>query len=374
MSDQDAFERILSSLHDAMLDDIHWSATSALIDEACGMQGNSLFVGDDVRVLYAGAYYRGEHREDYEREYLTVYHPIDECVPRIRQLPDSRLVHITELYTEQELKTSPTYNDALPRGNAQDGLRVRLDGPDGSHITWALLNPVAPGGWADSQRTLIKGLLPHLRQFVRVRQALVGAEALGTSFTDLLDNTRIGVIYLNQQGRVVAANDRARSLLRHGDGLTDWSGELRARVPTDHAQLGRLVAAALPPASAAATSGSMLLHRESGLLPFVVHVKPVGGRQPDFGAQHVAALMLIVEPGHQGRIEPALVAKTLGLTLVESQIAVWVAEGQTVQDIAALTGLQKGSVYWHLRQAYHRLGVTRQVDLVRIVLSLVEFT
>ena len=40
MSDQDAFERILASLYDAMLDDAEWPATSALIDEACGTVGN----------------------------------------------------------------------------------------------------------------------------------------------------------------------------------------------------------------------------------------------------------------------------------------------------------------------------------------------
>ena len=42
MSDQDTFERILASLYDAMLNDAHWPATSALIDEACGLQGNAL--------------------------------------------------------------------------------------------------------------------------------------------------------------------------------------------------------------------------------------------------------------------------------------------------------------------------------------------
>ena len=31
MGDQDVFERILESLHDAMLDDSHWPDTSALI-------------------------------------------------------------------------------------------------------------------------------------------------------------------------------------------------------------------------------------------------------------------------------------------------------------------------------------------------------
>ena len=80
MSAQDAFERILASLYEAMLDDTHWPATSALIDEACGIQGNGIMVGtgpkDAVRALFVGLYYRGERREDWEREYLEVYHPI----------------------------------------------------------------------------------------------------------------------------------------------------------------------------------------------------------------------------------------------------------------------------------------------------------
>ncbi|MCE2484928.1 MAG: hypothetical protein J4F42_05410 [Desulfurellaceae bacterium] len=48
---------------------------------------------------------------------------------------------------------------------------------------------------------MIKGVLPHLRQFVRVRQALAGAEALGASLTALLDNTQIGIIHLDQRGQ-----------------------------------------------------------------------------------------------------------------------------------------------------------------------------
>ena len=119
MSDQDAFERILASLYDAMLDDSHWPTTSALIDEACGLTGNALLVGegpkDDIRVLSVGFFSRGQRQEELEREYLEVYHPIDERVPRIRQLPDSRLVHVTNLYTAEELKTlSDLQRDIAP--------------------------------------------------------------------------------------------------------------------------------------------------------------------------------------------------------------------------------------------------------------------
>ena len=42
MSGHDAFERILTSLHEAMLDDVHWPTTTALIDEACGLTSNAV--------------------------------------------------------------------------------------------------------------------------------------------------------------------------------------------------------------------------------------------------------------------------------------------------------------------------------------------
>ena len=148
MSDQDAFERIMASLYDAMLNDQRWPTVSALIDEACGLTGNSLMVAegpkDDVRVLCVGTYRRGQRREDLDRDYLENYHPTDERVPRFRQLPDSRLVHVQDLFTAEQLKTSPTYNEMLLRNSGQDSLNARLDGPDGSHIAWSLNDP---GAW-----------------------------------------------------------------------------------------------------------------------------------------------------------------------------------------------------------------------------------
>ena len=377
MSDQDAFGRILASLYDAMLDDTRWPATSALIDEACGIQGNALVVSqgqkDDMRPLFVGLYYRGQRREDWERMWLEVYLPIDECVPRFRQLPDSRVVHASALYTAEELKTSLAYNEGLPWGSAQDGVRVRLDGPDGSNITWATADPVSPNGWKSSQLAMITGLLPHIRQFVRVQQTLVKAGALGASMGDLLDNSRLGVIHLDRRGQIVAANDRARSILRHGDGVVDRDGFLCARSPADHVRLERLLADALSTSGAPAVSGSMLLHRVTVSLPFVLHVTPVLVPQSDFGARRVAALVLIVEPGNASRIDPTLVAAILGLTPVESHIAVWLAEGKTVHDIATATGRTEGSVYWNMKQIYRKHGIFRQVDLVRLVLSLSTF-
>ncbi len=378
MSKQDAFDRILASLHEAALDAAQWPATSALIDEACGSQGNTMIVAggpkDDSRVAFVGLYYRGERDVALEREYLSVYYPIDESVPRFGQLPDSHLVHSSALYTAEELRTSRAYNEALPRSSYQDGVRARLDGPAGSGIAWSWADPVTRGGWGSDQLALMKGLLPHIRQFVRVRQALGGAEALNASLATLLDNTGIGVLHLDQWGRLLAANDRARTLLRRGDGLVDWGGLLQARLPADTDQLGQLMAQALPAAGGPALSGSMLIRRPSGLPQLAVHVIPVGDRHWAYGARQVAVLVLIVEPGGRARIDPTVVAAVLGLTPAESRVAAALAEGASVRDIAQATGRQANSVRFLLKQIYRKQGLSGQAALVRLVLSLTEFT
>ena len=215
------------------------------------------------------------------------------------------MVHISDLYTAEELQTSPTYNELLRRARNQDGLRVRLAEPDGSHISWLLADPVAPGGWESPQLTRIQGLLPHLRQFIRVRTALAGAEALNASLTALLDNSRVGILHLDRRGRIVAANNRARAILRRGDSVVDKGGILQARVPEDNAQFGKLLARALPAFGEQAISGSILIRRGSGLSRLALHVSPVGVRHLGYAGQQVAALVLLVEPGSRaGLIRP----------------------------------------------------------------------
>ena len=89
---------------------------------------------DDVQDLFVGLYYRrAAPGPTSSASTSEVYYPIDERLPRVRQLPDSRIwCTITDLYTAEELKTSlDLQRGLLPRAHHQDGLHVRLDGPDG---------------------------------------------------------------------------------------------------------------------------------------------------------------------------------------------------------------------------------------------------
>ena len=149
-----------------------------------------------------------------------MYHPLDERVPRLRTLPDGKLVHVHDVYLEEERKTSTAYNEAMAVVGGQNGLHVRLDGARGSRIIWTLHDPAEPGGWGSDQIELIQRIVPHIRQCVRARQALSAAEATGALHGQLLDSARSGAIVLDGRARIVEANDRALRILQQGGGLS----------------------------------------------------------------------------------------------------------------------------------------------------------
>ena len=385
MGDLDAFDRVIASIHDAMLDDSRWRESSALIDEACGTKGNHLVIvdrharGPDRGLpewLFDECYFRGELRPEFGREYVEDFFPHDERVSRLMQLPDRRVTHVSDLYSERELKTSATYNDLLRRTECQSSLHVRMNGPDGLDVILVFADPVDAVGWSSGRIETLERLVGHIRQFVRVRHALVSADGLAASLADLLDRTKIGVIYLDHRGMIVNANSNARAVLREGDGLSDRAGSLRARLAADDAKLGSLLRDALPDRGRQPAGGSMTVERSPLLPRLVLHVQPVTERrhadsEHSLGraAPSVAALVLVVDPGSRTHIDAGIVAETLHLTQAESQVAVALAEGSTVRDIARATHRQVSSVKWLAKQIHAKCGITRRAELVHTVIS-----
>ena len=156
----------------------------------------------------------------------------------------------------------------MRRLGSQNGLNVRLDGPDGTRIVWSLGSCTAPGDWGSDQVDVIQRLLPHIRQFVRVRQALAGANALGASLVELIDHSGIGVIQLDRRGRIVEANGPAcdsaaarRRLVRPGR----FPGRLVARGQRQAATPLGPFARTLRRAEGQAGSGSTTIRRSPGL-------------------------------------------------------------------------------------------------------------
>ena len=120
----------------------------------------------------------------------------------------------------------------------------------------------------------------------------------------------------------------------------------------------------------APSNGSTMVGRPRPLPPLALHVNPVGRPETDLRVWPVAALVLVADPATWTRIDPDVAAEALGLTGMESRVAVLLAEGMTVREIAAATGRGESTIRTHVKHMFGKHNLSRQAELVRLVLAL----
>ena len=114
--------------------------------------------------------------------------------------------------------------------------------------------------------------------------------------------------------------------------------------------------------------------RPSNLPRLVLHVSPVRVWRPHVGARRTAALVMVVESESPPPLDARLVREVFGLTAAESEVVVMLSLGRSVREIAVTTGRRPGTVHDLIKRANKRLGISRQVDLVRLVLQLADLS
>ena len=233
-------------LQNAAFDEEGWAAVAVAIDEACGSYSSHLAALSDEGEAYPFRFSHllvgGEPDEELERLFAEEYAFRDERLPRLRELPYMRPLHNTQIYTDQEQRASPVYAGFLPRYGSNNQLNVRTAGLNDSDIAW-VLSRKATSDWMHGDLVFLKGLLPHVAHFVRVRQALAEANARDDTLTELIERAGLGVAFLDAWGRLLEVNAPGRRLLAEGHCLSERDGRLRARWPSDGAKLGRLLRA-----------------------------------------------------------------------------------------------------------------------------------
>ena len=325
MAVDDRFDRVLAGLYQAALGDVDWVSVAALINDLIRTSGHGLSYvdqrgGGEPQIVLNRFFKRGERREDMERLYFRDYYWRDEAIPRLGGLRDGELAYRSELYTDQEKKTSSAYNEFRRRAQSQDGLFMVLYDLEGCGTVWSLGDSTERDGWGQDQIHAINRLAPHLRQFARVRRALADAKALGASLSELLENRRSGIIQLDRHARIREANDRARDALLRRDGLRDEEGMLVAEAREEDAKLQRLLAQALPPYGLQGAGGSMKITRRKSRAPLLLEIHPVRMMGTGHRAWEVAAIVLVVDPAARPRVGPDLAAAALGLTPAEGRV------------------------------------------------------
>ncbi len=223
--------------------------------------------------------------------------------------------------------------------------------------------------FAPTELLLFRRLVRHLRHAEQIAEAAAYRSAEEALQQQLLDELPLGAIIADKNRRVLFANAAAREILATGDGLSLAEGKLQAARAFE---MNALTAHLRSAARAVSTPGdvALLVARPSGKQPFALLVAPLRPvREEEDIAEARMTVLLADLDGRSGVLAPRLM-QLFGLSRAEARIAAGIAEGRRLQEIAQASDVRMPTVRTQLRAALKKIGVARQADLVRVVLTL----
>lgn len=184
-------------------------------------------------------------------------------------------------------------------------------------------------------------------------------EAIRLSLMDLLSRIGHAAALVSREGRVLFANNGAKSILTNwqiGSRLLAWRQQDQRHLDDAliGASEGTLVTSPVP------------LVRPDDNLPVLAQVLPVSSAL----AGEPALLVLFRDPTADGSNATPMVLEALGLTPAEARLAAQVGAGQSVRESAELVGITENTARSTLKIVYDKLGIGKQSELAGIVARL----
>lgn len=272
--------------------------------------------------------------------------------------------------------TSPAVAGMLPEPEAAAGMAFDCDGlAHGIRLfdthevcVWMSATP----GCRDCEKLdcsrRVAQVMPHWARAARMQHRnfeLSGLASLGLAGLDTLD---FGVMVLQADMRVRYANSWAEALVQADTNLALDNGVLRARPETLQSVLTKMLDGAVHGGRHGGAAAGSWMHITSGGQPVPIIVMPLVSRQPVEGPwQLPMAMMLLGNSESRSVLDAAVLTSLFGLSKKESIIAIRLAAGETLNEIAEREFLSPHTVRVHIRDTLRKTGTHRQSELVRLL-------
>lgn len=321
--------------------------------------GATFFTGDNLE---------GMNLQRYAKEYSA----LDPFV----NLPDGIPVTLEEMLPLEELRQTVFYRDFLQPYDVAQVLGLDIHDQGRLALMLRVQRSEHAPRFGDGEKALFRLLEPHLRQVLAAVQRDRQRRSEHNLFESITGHLEMGTILLDRQCRMVYCNPVARHLLQRGDGLREAQGNLLASSRGDNRELQVLLEACC-----SAEDGNTSLARgitlprpgqETGLHLLVkpLSPSPEDTLAPEFQGDERAAraVVYIRIPDPLGASHQDLLQQLFELTPSEARLALALANGMSLDEIAEHLCVSRNTLRTQLRTTFQKTGVNQQSALVSLVL------
>lgn len=229
---------------------------------------------------------------------------------------------------------------------------------------------------------LIQKLGSHLEQALGLYGQLRQRELENTVYESVASHFAVGCVLLNSDRRVVHANQKARSIIRHSDSISvtqDRFSLVETDARRDFKAAFDVIITAEPEAYPLVKGRILRLrNRDHGMLALMIYPAPLqhyyrGNRTPravvyllDLAETHRA-----LNPSQTASV--ARIRQLLALTRQEATLGLLLGYGLTISEAALEMGIAESTARNYSKRIYAKLGISNQTDLVRLILRTLPF-
>lgn len=286
-------------------------------------------------------------------------------------LPLDQVVALEDILPDRELTSSDYYLHYLEPIDLFRILAVDTAEPGGMLARLRVSRRRSEPRFRMRERKLLALLAPHLRRATEFYARLNRTSTERDVYAGAVNQLSVATIILDEVGRVLTINDVGRALLDQADGLS-LRGE---KLHIDGRDINRELEAALSTIIQAQRGGktsvvrALRVPRAGGRADLGLVIRPVPGDRGTEGQAIPSAAVFVSDPELEESTSQQILGELFDLTPAESRLATLLARGLSLSDVARAQNISQHTVRAQLKSIFAKTGVSRQAELVRLVLK-----
>ena len=359
-------EALLEDVYEGPLEELPWQRLVASIRQRFNVVACSLYLrlpGPDEHGLdVTDMDWDVQALREYNQNHYYRYNPFS-----YEDMQPGTVYRWTDFISRERFINTHYYREFCQPVGFDFALCLGIDEPGGMQIWLSVVRSQAQGDFSECEELEYQRLFPHMGRALQILARIQSSETERLVYQAALEQMAIGTLVLNRQGRIISSNASAMALIEGSTELAITGGQLRLRDSglrkTFDSRVRALIAQADPGACE-------VMSLQRGELPSLgLLLRSLSGVSPLGSDNRPALVVYLTDPLRHQLAPRQLVAQLFSLTPTEATLATLLADGLSLAEAAAEMQVSENSVRSYCKRIYAKTGLSRQGEVVKLVLK-----
>lgn len=372
-------ERLIGLIYEGALESQPWQSALPALRESLDAQVASLILrppaeGDKGVILNSLRPGSGGDVEELAKPddwQLTIYREEFFALDPFLNLPPGQVISLEDILPDSELVASDYFLHYLQPIDLFRILGVDTLEPGGMLARLRFSRRRKEARFNQDDRNILKIIAPHLQRAIQIYAKLNRTTSERDLFAGAVDQLSVATIILDEQAQVVNTNAIAQAMLAEGDGISLQGKRFQVNGRDTNSRLQSALSAVIKaqkrPEASVVRAFSVPRSGDRSNLGLVI--RPVPSPHWSGGQSSPCAAIFISDPDLQEGASQQALGELLGLTPAEANLAILLARGHSLAQVSDLQGISQHTARAQLKSIFSKTGVSRQAELVRLVLK-----